>query len=95
MNTYEPNPVNTSEVTLPDEFLELAELLAEHTHDVWAQQRIAEGWVYGNVRDDEKKTHPCLVPYTALPEKEKEYDRNTSQQVLKVLYKMGYRLTKE
>ena len=46
----------------------LIEQMARNVHEVWAESRISQGWVYGEQRDDEKKTHPCLVPYEELPE---------------------------
>ncbi|MBR5481601.1 MAG: hypothetical protein IKU85_07920 [Bacteroidaceae bacterium] len=89
---YIPNPISTDDVTLSPEILELSEKIAENVHEVWAQSRIAEGWTYGPQRDDTKKEHPCLVPYNELPEVEKEYDRNTSQETLKVIMKLGFRI---
>jgi len=68
------------------------ERLAENTHDVWAAQRIAEGWTYGPSRDEAAKKHPCLVPYEQLPESEKEYDRRTAAEALKVIVTLGYRI---
>jgi hypothetical protein len=43
-------------------------------HESWAREKIADGWTYGLVKDPEKKTHPCLVPYTKLPEDQKRKD---------------------
>lgn len=37
------------------------------SHEVWAAHKRAAGWVYGEVKDADKKTHPCLVPFCALP----------------------------
>lgn len=37
------------------------------SHDSWMAQKLAEGWVYGDVKDPEKKTHPCIVPFEQLP----------------------------
>jgi len=91
---YTPKPVNTEDIKLSDDILELCELIAKNTHDVWSQSRIREGWVYGEVRDDEKKHNPCLVPYEELPESEKDYDRNTSMETLKLIVKLGYTITK-
>lgn len=91
---YKPNPINTANIRLPEEILELAELLAKNTHEIWARNRIEEGWTYGDIRNDEKLQSPCLIPYEKLPESEKEYDRSTSQEVLKVLYALGYRIEK-
>ena len=89
---YIPNPISTNDVTLSPEILELSEKIAENVHEVWAQSRIAEGWTYGPQRDDTKKEHPCLVPYNELPEIEKEYDRHTSQDTLKVIMKLGFKI---
>lgn len=92
---YEPKPADTSRVVIPEELLALAEKLAENVHENWAQARIAEGWTYGQVRDDEKKTTPCLVPYGELPEIEKEYDRVTALQTLKLIVALGFRIEKQ
>ena len=91
---YIPSPIQTKNVTLPKELLELVEILAENSHDVWALLRFKEGWTYGKYRDDTRKTHPCLVPYNKLPESEKEYDRMTAIGTIKLLIKLGYRLEK-
>ena len=56
--------------------------------------RLEEGWVYGEKRNDDLKTNPCLVPYEELPEEEKAYDRNTAMETLKLIVKLGYRLEK-
>jgi hypothetical protein len=91
---YNPVPLDTSKVELSAEILGLTELLAHHIHDVWAQQRLAEGWRYGPHRDEGRKEHPCLMPYEQLPELEKEYDRSTALQALKAMLALGYRITK-
>lgn len=39
----------------------------EASHESWFAQKVADGWVYGEVKDPEKKTHPCMVPYNELP----------------------------
>lgn len=89
---YTPKPVNTDDVTLDAGILELCELIAKNTHDVWAVGRINEGWTYGKARNDEQKKHPCLVPYEELPESEKEYDRSTALEALKLIVKLGYKI---
>ena len=40
---------------------------ASANHDSWSAQKVAGGWVYGEVKDAEAKTHPCLVPFEQLP----------------------------
>ena len=89
---YEPRPIDTGGVALPEELTKLTEIIAENVHDVWAAGRIREGWTYGPVKDDREKTTPLLVPYDELPESEKDFDRNTATETLKVILKMGYEI---
>lgn len=90
---YTPKPIDTSNIVLPADLLELTEKIAENVHDVWAVERMCAGWTYGPNRDDEKKENPCLVPYSELPESEKEYDRNTALETIKMILSMGYKIT--
>lgn len=92
--SYIPRPVDTTAVVLPPDLEALTEYLAENAHDLWAAQRLADGWQYGPQRDDARKLHPCLVPYAELPEAEKTYDRQTAMETLKVILALGYRLTR-
>lgn len=91
---YNPIPIDTSEVVLSEDLLALTEKIAENIHDVWAVGRINEGWTYGPVKDSEKKTTPLLVPYSELADSEKEYDRNSALETLKLIVKMGYSIVK-
>jgi hypothetical protein len=91
---YKPNPINTKDIVLSPDLMDLTEKIAENVHDVWAQNRINEGWKYGKKRDEEKKETPCLVPYSELPEIEKAYDRNTALETLKVIILLGYKIEK-
>ena len=92
---YQPTPIDTSGVTLTKEIEELTELLAKNAHDIWAQQRLDEGWTYGPQRDDQAKQHPCLVPYEELPDSEKEYDRHAALGTLKAIRALRYRIERE
>lgn len=89
---YDPKPIDTTGIELSEELLALTEQIAENTHDVWAKGRMEEGWVYGEVKDSEKKTTPLLIPYGDLPESEKMYDRNTVLETLKMIVKLGYKI---
>lgn len=91
---YTPKPIDTSDVSLPEELVALTEKIAENVHDVWSVGRMAEGWIYGEKKDAEKKTTPLLIPYSELPESEKAYDRNTAFETLRLIVKMGYRIEK-
>lgn len=90
---YIPQPIDTSDVKLPKELDALVEQMAKNVHEVWAEARIRQGWTYGPERNDTLMTHPCLVPYEELPEEEREYDRNTSIGTLKLILKMGFKIT--
>ena len=92
---YQPNPIDTGSVELPIELLELTEKIAENVHENWSAGRIADGWTYGQTRDHAKKTTPCLVPYSELTETEKEYDRNTALETLRLIIALGYKIVKE
>jgi class 3 adenylate cyclase len=89
---YKARPIDTSRIQLEEKLAELTEKLAQNTHDVWAQGRMAEGWRYGPRRDDAKKEHPNLVPYRELAEHEKEYDRRTALETIRVLLALGYHI---
>lgn len=92
MTEYRPNPVDTDDVELTPELLQLTEQIAENVHEVWAVGRMKEGWTYGQVKDADKKQTPWLVPYGDLPESEKDYDRNTALATLKLIVKLGYEI---
>ncbi len=94
MKPYHPSPLDTDEIELPEELVLLTEKLAENAHDNWAKLRIEEGWKWGKQRNDTEKTHPGLVPYDELTDSEKEYDRRTSLETLKVVMALGYSIKK-
>ena len=92
---YVPQPMDTSDILLPEELNEVIEQIAKNVHEVWAQNRMEQGWTYGNKRSDNLKQHPCLIPYEELPEVEKAYDRDTALGTLKLISKLGFKITKE
>ena len=91
---YEPHPLNLEDIPLTDDLLELQEAIAENAHEVWAAARKAEGWTYGLVRNDTLKQHPDMLPYSALPDSEKEYDRLMAFNTIKLVKKLGWKLVK-
>ena len=91
---YKPQPIDTSDVKLPIELEVLVEEMSKNVHEVWAETRLCQGWTYGEQRNDELKTHPCLIPYEELPEEEKEYARKTSIGTLKLILKLGFTINK-
>ena len=82
---YIPAPIDVSDIQLPSELCELAEIIAKNVHEVWAAGRLAEGWKYGPERNDALRTHP---------ETEKDYDRRTAMGTLKLIQKIGFGIKK-
>jgi hypothetical protein len=87
---YEHHPVKLSDVIIDEDLDELQEAIAENAHEVWAEARIKEGWTYGRERDDTLKKHPDLIPYSALPDSEKEYDRIMARETIRLVKKLGF-----
>lgn len=94
MKTYNPKPIDLSDVQLTDDLNELREAIAENAHEVWAVERQSQGWTYGEQRDDNKKETPCMVPYSQLPDSEKIFDRDMAMNTLKLVIKLGYDVVK-
>jgi hypothetical protein len=46
----------------------------ERLHESWFATKVADGWRYGVIRDNEAKRHPCMVPYGDLPEAQRKKD---------------------
>ena len=74
-NGYLPRPLDLSAITLPQTIAPLIERIAENIHNVWAADRIAEGWTYGVSEDPALKQNPAMVPYPLLDEKWKDSNR--------------------
>jgi len=83
------NPVSAREVRkLIDENMEM---MAEAEHEGWMEQKLANGWVYGEKRDNERKIHPALIPYGSLHEEDKEKDRNSIRSYPDIVKLAGFR----
>ena len=91
---YEPHPIDVDSIPLNGDLEQLQDAIAENAHNVWAKARIKEGWTYGKEFDDEKKEDPTIMPYTALPDSEKEYDRLTAFNTIKLVKKLGFDIVK-
>lgn len=92
---YQPTPINSNDIDLDANLLDLREAIAENAHEVWASARMKEGWVYGTKRDDVLKQTPDLVPYADLPDSEKQYDRDLAMETIKLVKKLGYDFIKK
>ncbi|XP_061692591.1 ryanodine receptor 2 [Syngnathoides biaculeatus] len=94
---FDPQPVETSNVTLPEGLEFAVNKYAEHTHDKWSLNKFANGWVHGEQLCENTKVHPLLKPYRALAEKEKEVCRVAIKETIKSMLAFGWRIerTKE
>jgi hypothetical protein len=92
---YSPSPIDTSKINIPKQLNPLIESLAQNIHEVWAKQRMKEGWTYGLKRDDDKKQHPDLIPYEQLSQTEKDYDRKYAKETIKLIISLGFDLKKK
>lgn len=95
MAEYIPNPYDLTDVVLSDDLMQLGELIAKNVHEVWAKGRLDEGWTYGDAYSRAEKKTPCLVPYECLPESERDYDRNTAMETLRLITKLGFTVSKK
>lgn len=92
-NTYTPKPEDGSKTVIPEEIGALVEYIAQHNHDVWAVRRFAEGYTYGETKDEEKKKNPYLKSYFDLEDKDKLADINSAESVIKFILSRGYNIT--
>uniref|UniRef100_K3WG63 Ryanodine receptor Ryr domain-containing protein n=1 Tax=Globisporangium ultimum (strain ATCC 200006 / CBS 805.95 / DAOM BR144) TaxID=431595 RepID=K3WG63_GLOUD len=92
-HNYRPKPVDTSTVELgPLEYL--GDMLARNCHDMWALERLKQGWQYGPERSDSKKRHPNLIPYKLLSVEEQAFDYRSSLETLKTIVFMNYTIVR-
>uniref|UniRef100_A0AAQ5Z5U4 Ryanodine receptor 3 n=1 Tax=Amphiprion ocellaris TaxID=80972 RepID=A0AAQ5Z5U4_AMPOC len=93
---FDPKPINTANISLPEKFEYIANKYAEHSHDKWSSEKVS-GWKHGDNVDEQAKSHPLLKPYKALSEKERETYRWPVKESLKSMLAMGWNIerTKE
>ncbi|XP_056624494.1 ryanodine receptor 3 isoform X3 [Triplophysa dalaica] len=94
---FDPRPINTANVCLPEKLEYTANKYTEHCHEKWAAEKVMLGWKYGENVDEKLKTHPMMRSYKALTEKEKETYRWSVRESLKSMLAMGWTIdrTKE
>ncbi|KAM6969596.1 LOW QUALITY PROTEIN: ryanodine receptor 3 [Tautogolabrus adspersus] len=87
---FDPKPINTANIALPEKLEYFANRYAEHSHEKWSAEKVLLGWKYGDCVDEKAKTHPQLRTYKALTEKEKEIYRWPIRESLKSMLAMGW-----
>ncbi|XP_026680809.1 ryanodine receptor-like [Diaphorina citri] len=89
---YNPQPINTSSVSLNNDLNTIVQKFSEHYHDAWASRKLENGWVYGDQWSDASKFHPRLKPYTMLNDYEKERYKEPVRESLKALLAIGWNI---
>uniref|UniRef100_A0A3Q3WQW7 Uncharacterized protein n=2 Tax=Mola mola TaxID=94237 RepID=A0A3Q3WQW7_MOLML len=95
---FDPKPINTANISLPEKLEYIANKYAEHSHDKWSSDKVSPtGWKHADCLDEQAKSHPLLKPYKALSEKERETYRWPVRESLKSMLAMGWNIerTKE
>lgn len=87
---YVPQPLDLTDTEVPEWLGGLIEVVAANSHESWANTRIADGWRWGPRRDNAKKLHPDLLPFHALEEDTKAFDRATARAFFQVCIESGY-----
>nr|XP_061824814.1 ryanodine receptor 3-like isoform X1 [Nerophis lumbriciformis] len=87
---YKPSPLDLSEMKLTPGQELLVDKLAENAHNVWAKDRIRQGWTYGIQQDLKSKRNPRLVPYSMLDERTKKSNRDSLREAIRTLIGYGY-----
>nr|XP_055030657.1 ryanodine receptor 1b isoform X5 [Misgurnus anguillicaudatus] len=89
---YKPAPLDISHVKLTPNQNQLVEKLAENGHNVWARDRVRQGWTYSIVQDIMNKRNPRLVPYNLLDERTKKTNRDSVNNAVRTLIGYGYNI---
>jgi len=89
-NGYKPAPLDLSAIELNPKTEELVDKLAENTHNVWARERITQGWTYGLSEDTEARRSPHLVQYGDVDDAIKVANRAAASETVKTLLVYGY-----
>ncbi|KAE8585800.1 hypothetical protein XENTR_v10021457 [Xenopus tropicalis] len=91
-NGYKPAPLDLSHVKLTPAQNTLVDKLAENGHNVWARDRVLQGWTYSIIQDIKNKRNPRLVPYSLLDEKTKKTNRDSLCEAVRTLIGYGYNI---
>ncbi|XP_076875611.1 ryanodine receptor 1 isoform X2 [Brachyhypopomus gauderio] len=91
---FDPKPVDTTNTIIPEKLDGFINRYAEYTHDKWAFEKIQNNWTFGEVLDENAKTHPMLRPYKTFSEKDKEIYRWPIKESIKAMIAWEWMLDK-
>ncbi|KAJ8264428.1 hypothetical protein GJAV_G00149040 [Gymnothorax javanicus] len=87
---FNPQPVDTTNITVPEKLDYFINKYAEHSHEKWSTDKFTNGWVHGDQLCEASKVHPLLKPYKGLSEKDKEVYRWPIKESLKTMLAWGW-----
>jgi ryanodine receptor 2 len=85
-NGYKPAPLDLLTIQLSQKMNDLVILLAENTHNVWAAERISQGWTYGRTEDHLTRRSPHLVPYKWVDDVIKKANVDTASETVCLMH---------
>ncbi|RXM31020.1 hypothetical protein EOD39_7372, partial [Acipenser ruthenus] len=89
---YKPAPMDLSHLKLTSTQEAMVDKLAENAHNVWARDRIRQGWTYGIQQDVKNRRNPRLVPYALLDERTKKSNKDSLREAVRTVLGYGYNL---
>ncbi|KAK2531532.1 Ryr2 [Columba guinea] len=92
LSGYKPAPMDLSFIKLTPSQEAMVDKLAENAHNVWARDRIRQGWTYGIQQDVKNRRNPRLVPYALLDDRTKKSNKDSLREAVRTLLGYGYHL---
>ncbi|XP_061823096.1 ryanodine receptor 2 isoform X12 [Nerophis lumbriciformis] len=89
---YKPAPLDLGHIKLTSTQEAMVDKLAENAHNVWARDRIRQGWTYGIQQDVKNRRNPRLVPYSLLDGRTKKSNKDSLREAVRTLLGYGYNL---
>ncbi|KAM8837244.1 ryanodine receptor 2 isoform 8-T9 [Spinachia spinachia] len=95
---YKPAPLDLGHIKLTSTQEAMVDKLAENAHNVWARDRVRQGWTYGiqqlsvSHQDVKNRRNPRLVPYILLDERTKKSNKDSLREAVRTLLGHGYNL---
>lgn len=93
---YTPHPEYVAHIKLPEDIVPIADMLAENAHEIWAKDRLLEA---ENKRAKGKIVNPYddpfMKPFHELTKQQRKTDYTSALNTIKLLYKLGFFITKD
>ncbi|MGE5473617.1 MAG: RyR domain-containing protein [Ignavibacteriales bacterium] len=94
IEAFKPEPIDISGIVIDEALEAAADAIAYNAHEVWSIDRLQAGWIWAEVRDNDKKLHPLLKPFEELTENDKSYDKDLAFGNLKAIVALGGSIVK-